>query len=105
MGRLRRSVFISEFSPCKLIKARLILCVDLTPSFNLIRSQFVLCIESPFAMFPLLLFAGFSKRMEKWRSGRFLLFAGWGSATLITAMDIYSLPDSLRQVWTIIVGH
>ncbi|MBV9875116.1 MAG: Nramp family divalent metal transporter [Verrucomicrobia bacterium] len=68
-------------------------------------SQVVLCLELPFAMFPLLLFASSSKRMGKWRIGRFLLFAGWGSAILITAMDIYSLPDSLRQVWTIIVGH
>jgi manganese transport protein len=68
-------------------------------------SQVVLCLELPFAMFPLLLFASSSKRMGKWRGGRFLLFAGWGSAILITAMDIYSLPDSLRQVWAIIVGH
>jgi manganese transport protein len=68
-------------------------------------SQVVLCLELPFAMFPLLLFASSSKRMGKWRAGGFLLFAGWGSAILITAMDIYSLPDSLRQVWAIIVGH
>jgi len=68
-------------------------------------SQVVLCLELPFAMFPLLLFASSTKRMGKWRVGRFLLFAGWGSAILITAMDIYSLPDSLRQVWAIIVGH
>jgi Mn2+/Fe2+ NRAMP family transporter len=56
-------------------------------------------------MFPLLLFAGSSKRMGKWRIGRFLLFSGWGSAILITAMAIYSLPDSLRQVWAVVVGH
>jgi manganese transport protein len=68
-------------------------------------SQVVLCLELPFAMFPLLLFASSSKRMGKWRVGRFLLFAGWGSAILITAMDIYSLPDSLRQLWAVIVGH
>jgi manganese transport protein len=68
-------------------------------------SQVVLCLELPFAMFPLLLFAGSSKRMGKWRLGRFLLLAGWSSAVLITVMDIYSLPDSLRQVWTVIVAH
>jgi Mn2+/Fe2+ NRAMP family transporter len=56
-------------------------------------------------MFPLLLFAGSSKRMGKWRIGRFLLLTGWSSAVLITVMDIYSLPDSLRQVWTVIVAH
>jgi manganese transport protein len=68
-------------------------------------SQVVLCLELPFAMFPLLLFAGSGKRMGKWRIGRILLFAGWGSAILITVMDLYSLPDSLRQVWAVVVGH
>jgi len=24
---------------------------------------------------------------------------------LITAMDIYSLPDALRQAWAVVVGH
>jgi manganese transport protein len=76
---------------------------SITDLINL--SQVVLCIELPFAMFPLLLFASSSKRMGKWRAGRFLLFAGWGSAILITAMDIYSLPDSLSQAWAVIVGH
>jgi manganese transport protein len=68
-------------------------------------SQVILCLELPFAMFPLLLFASSSRRMGKWRVGRFLLFAGWGSAILMTAMGVYSLPDSLRQVWAIILGH
>jgi manganese transport protein len=76
---------------------------SITDLINL--SQVVLCLELPFAMFPLLLFGSSSKRMGKWRVGRFLLFAGWGSAILITAMDIYSLPDSLRQVWAVIVGN
>jgi manganese transport protein len=76
---------------------------SITDLINL--SQVVLCLELPFAMFPLLLFAGSSKRMGKWRIGRFLLFTGWGSAILITVLDIYSLPDSLRQVWAFIVGH
>jgi manganese transport protein len=76
---------------------------SITDLINL--SQVVLCLELPFAMFPLVLFASSRKRMGKWRVGRFLLFAGWGSAILITAMDIYSLPDSLRQVWAVIVGH
>ena len=76
---------------------------SITDLINL--SQVVLCLELPFAMFPLVLFASSRKRMGKWRVGRFLLFAGWGSAILITVMDIYSLPDSLRQVWAVIVGH
>lgn len=76
---------------------------SITDLINL--SQVVLCLELPFAMFPLLLFAGSRKRMGKWRSRRFLLFGGWVSAILITVMDIYSLPDSLQQVWAVIVGH
>ena len=68
-------------------------------------SQVVLCLELPFAMFPLLHFTSSRKRMGQWRSGWFLLITGWGSAILITAMDIYSLPDALRQAWAVIVGH
>jgi hypothetical protein len=30
--------------------------------------------------------------------------AGWGTAPLITAVDIYSLPDALKQAWAVIVG-
>src|ERR1700721_1462509 len=41
-------------------------------------SQVVLCLELPFAMFPLLLFAGSSKRMGKKRLRLFLFFAGRG---------------------------
>src|SRR5208283_3582358 len=41
-------------------------------------SQVVLCLELPFAMFPLLHFTSSRKRMGKWRGGWFLLVAGWG---------------------------
>jgi manganese transport protein len=68
-------------------------------------SQVVLCLELPFAMFPLLHFTSSRKRMGKWRNGWFLLITGWGSALLITAMDIYSLPDALKQAWAVIIGH
>jgi manganese transport protein len=68
-------------------------------------SQVVLCIELPFAMFPLLHFTSTRKRMGEWRNGWFLMIAGWGSALLITAMDIYSLPDALKQAWAIIAGY
>ena len=68
-------------------------------------SQVILCLELPFAMFPLLHFTSSRKRMGKWRNGWFLLITGWGTVILITAMDIYSLPDSLRQAWKVIVGH
>ena len=68
-------------------------------------SQVVLCLVLPFAMFPLLQFASSRKRMGKWRSGWFLISTGWGTALAITAMDIYSLPDALKQAWVVIVGH
>src|ERR1700674_394042 len=68
-------------------------------------SQVVLALQLPFAMLPLLHFTSSGKRMGQWRNGWFLLIAGWGSAILIAALDIYGLPDSLKQAWMIIVGH
>jgi manganese transport protein len=70
----------------------------------LILSQVVLALQLPFAMFPLLHFTSSQKRMGTWKIGWFLLLAGWGSAMLITAMDIYGLPDSLKAAWQVIVG-
>jgi manganese transport protein len=67
-------------------------------------SQVVLALQLPFAMFPLLQFTSSSKRMGVWKNGPLLLAAGWASAVLIAAMDLYGLPDSLRAAWRIIVG-
>jgi manganese transport protein len=67
-------------------------------------SQVVLAMQLPLAMFPLLHFTSSRKRMGKWRSGWFLLITGWGSAILITALDIYGLPDAFRQAWQVISG-
>jgi manganese transport protein len=67
-------------------------------------SQVVLALQLPFAMFPLLHFTSSRKRMGKWKNGWFLLIAGWTSAILITAMDVYGLPDSLRAAWQVITG-
>ena len=67
-------------------------------------SQVVLALQLPFAMFPLLHFTSSQKRMGKWRNGYFLLAAGWASAILITAMDIYGLPESMRTAWHLITG-
>jgi manganese transport protein len=67
-------------------------------------SQVVLALQLPFAMFPLLQFTSSRKRMGAWKNGWFLLIAGWGSALLITALDIYGLPDSLRTAWQVIIG-
>jgi manganese transport protein len=67
-------------------------------------SQVVLALQLPFAMFPLLHFTSSHKRMGTWKNGRLLLVAGWSSAILITAMDLYGLPDSLRSAWQVITG-
>ena len=67
-------------------------------------SQVVLALQLPLAMFPLLHFTSSRKRMGQWKSGWFLLIAGWSSAILITAMDIYGLPDSFKQAWKVIIG-
>jgi len=67
-------------------------------------SQVVLALQLPFAMFPLLHFTSSPKRMGKWKNGFFLLAAGWASAILITAMDIYGLPESLKTAWHLISG-
>lgn len=67
-------------------------------------SQVVLALQLPFAMFPLLQFTSSRKRMGRWKIGWFLMVAGWGSAILITAMDIYGLPDSLKAAWQVISG-
>jgi hypothetical protein len=42
--------------------------------------------------------------MGKWKNGPLLMTAGWTCAILITAMDIYGLPDSLKTAWQIIAG-
>ena len=70
----------------------------------MLLSQVVLALQLPFAMFPLLQFTTSHKRMGHWRLGWFLLITGWGSALLITAMDLYGLPDSLKSAWQVITG-
>ena len=65
-------------------------------------SQVVLALQLPFAMFPLLHFTSSHKRMGHWKNGWFLLIAGWSSAILITALDIYGIPDSLKSAWQVI---
>lgn len=67
-------------------------------------SQVILCLILPLALFPLLYFTSSRRRMGRWANGWFLLILGWGSVLLITAMDLYSLPASLREAWRIIAG-
>jgi manganese transport protein len=67
-------------------------------------SQVVLALQLPFAMFPLLHFTSSRKRMGEWRNGYVLLLLGWASAILITAMDFYGLPESVRTAWHVLAG-
>ncbi|MHB1157969.1 MAG: Nramp family divalent metal transporter [Phycisphaerales bacterium] len=71
----------------------------------LVLSQVILAIQLPLAMFPLLHLTSSKKYMGRWRNGPLLLLAGWGSALLITAMDIYGLPESLKEAWAVIAGR
>jgi manganese transport protein len=71
----------------------------------LILSQVVLALQLPFALFPLLQFTSSQKRMGIWKNGWMLLAAGWGGAILITALDLYGLPESIKTAWRIIGGH
>jgi hypothetical protein len=32
------------------------------------------------------------------------MIAGWASALLITALDIYGLPASLKEAWHVVTG-
>jgi manganese transport protein len=90
-----------------IIPAVLIIGVRGDSSVNdlLTLSQVVLALQLPFAMFPLLHFTSSRRKMGTWRNGWFLLIAGWGSALLITVMDICGLPDSLRSAWHVICGN
>jgi manganese transport protein len=67
-------------------------------------SQVILCLILPFAMFPLLYFTSSRRVMGRWANGWILRTLGWGSALLITALDVYSLPQSLREAWRILAG-
>lgn len=90
-----------------IIPAVIIIGIRGSSSVNdlLVLSQVVLALQLPFAMFPLLHFTSSRKRMGKWKNGWFLLLTGWISALLITAMDLYGLPDALKGAWMVIVGH
>jgi len=67
-------------------------------------SQVVLALQLPFAMIPLLHFTNSARRMGALKNGRLLLIAGWASALLITALDLYGLPDALDSAWRVLTG-
>jgi len=67
-------------------------------------SQVVLAIQLPLAMFPLVHFVSSKKIMGPHRIGWFLMTVSWASCILITALDLYGLPESLTRAWHIIIG-
>jgi manganese transport protein len=67
-------------------------------------SQVVLALQLPFAMFPLLHFTSSRSKMGVWQNGWLLAIAGWGSAIVITALDLWGLPESLTAAWHAIIG-
>ncbi len=71
----------------------------------LVLSQVVLALQLPFAMFPLLHLSGKRALMGRWRLGWFLLAAGWSSAILITALDLYGLPGATADVLKVFGGR
>jgi manganese transport protein len=68
-------------------------------------SQVLLGIQLPLAMLPLLYFTGSKRLMGSYKNGRFLAIAGWGSCTLITALDIYGLPGAWHDAMAIFSHH
>jgi manganese transport protein len=70
----------------------------------LVLSQVVLALQLPLAMFPLLHFTSSRKFMGPYRNGWFLLTFGWMSCLLITALDIYGLPDAIEKAWKVVTG-
>jgi manganese transport protein len=71
----------------------------------LVLSQVVLAMQLPLAMFPLLHFTSSRRRMGKYANGWFLLAAGWTTCLLITALDLWGLPDALRKAWSVVAGR
>lgn len=70
----------------------------------LVLSQVILALQLPFAVFPLLHLTSRRSVMGRWRNDWFLMATGWASATVITVMDIYALPDALADVLKMIMG-
>jgi len=70
----------------------------------LVLSQVVLAMQLPLAMFPLLYFTSRRKWMGDFRNGWFLLAFGWGACVLITALDLYGLPDTMQKAWAVVTG-
>jgi manganese transport protein len=67
-------------------------------------SQAILAIQLPLAILPLMHLTSSRKHMGRFVNGWFLSIAGWGTCLVITGLDIYGLPESIRTAWQVIVG-
>ncbi|MCC7375572.1 MAG: Nramp family divalent metal transporter [Verrucomicrobiales bacterium] len=65
-------------------------------------SQVILCLLLPFAMLPLVYFTSSRKVMGPWRTGWPLRSLAWAIATMITCVNLYSLPASMAEAWRIL---
>ena len=61
----------------------------------LILSQVVLCLQLPFAVVPLMLFASDKRRLGALTAPGWQLALGWGAAALIIALNLKLLADAL----------
>lgn len=68
-------------------------------------SQVVLAVQLPLAMVPLLLFVRRPALMGEHRVGGVLLASGWVCCVLITALDLYGLPEALRDAASVFTFH
>ena len=68
----------------------------------LVLSQVVLALQLPFAMFPLLNLTGSKRLMGERVNPLALAAAGWASALLITAMDVWGLPGAVADLAAVI---
>jgi manganese transport protein len=92
---------------CAIIPAIILIGIrgDNSVTDLLTLSQVVLAIQLPLAMFPLMIFAASKRRMGDQRIGWFLLATGWASCLMITALDIYGLPDAMHDAISVFTGH
>jgi manganese transport protein len=70
----------------------------------LVLSQLVLAVQLPLAMLPLLHLTSSRRVMGEYRNGWFLFVCGWASCAVITALDVYGLPDLIEKAWAVIIG-
>ncbi len=70
----------------------------------LVLSQVILGFQLPLAMIPLMYFTGSRRYLGRYALGWFLFLTGWSATILITALDLWGLPEIIPSAWKTIVG-